>query len=108
MAQRRESLERNIFLEAPPTPRRGKKFFVALTIGAVLLAWSFHGAKIRPGELIEGIPQIGHTLARMLPPDFSKITEAKYYYFPENLSWGELLLPAPLGGADGRARQRWW
>lgn len=108
MAQSRESLEQNIFLEAPPAPRHGKKFFVALIIGAVLLAWSFHGAKIRPGELVEGVPQIGHTLARMLPPDFAKITEAKYYYFPDNLSWSELLLPAPLGEADARARQRWW
>jgi phosphonate transport system permease protein len=108
MAQSRESLEQNIFLESPPAPRRGKKFFVALTIGAVLLAWAFHGAKISPGELVEGIPQIGHTLARMLPPDFAKITEAKYYYFPDNLSWSELLLPAPLGDADARARQRWW
>ena len=108
MAQPRDSLEQNIFLEAPPAPRRGKKFFVALTIAVVLLAWSFHGAKIRPGELVEGIPQIGQTLARMLPPDFSKITDAKHYFFPENLSWSELLLPAPLGEADARMRQRWW
>ena len=108
MAQRRESLEQNIFFEAPPAPRRGKKFFVALTIAIILLGWSFDGAKIRPGELLEGIPQIGQTLARMLPPDFSKITEAKHYFFPEDLSWGELLLPAPLGEADARARQRWW
>ena len=74
----------------------------------MLLAWSFHGAKIRPGELIDGIPQIGQTLARMLPPDFAKITEAKNYFFPEKLSWSELLLPVPLGEADARARQRWW
>ena len=108
MAQPLEDVERNIFLEAPPRPRRGKKCFAALTIGAVLLAWSFHGAKIRAGELVQGIPQIGQTLARMLPPDFSKITEAKHYYFPENLSWRELLLPAPLSEADARAKSRWW
>ena len=108
MAQSRESLEQNIFLEAPPVPRRGKKSFVSLTIGVVLLAWSFHGAKIRAGELVQGIPQIGQTLARMLPPDFSKIAEAKHYYFPENLSWRELLLPAPLSEADARAKSRWW
>ena len=108
MAQPLEDLERDIFLEAPPRPRRGKKCFAALTIGVVLLAWSFHGAKIRGGELVQGIPQIGQTLARMLPPDFSKITEAKHYYFPENLSWRELLLPAPLSEADARAKSRWW
>jgi len=105
MAKPSENLRQDIFFEAPPAPRRGKKFFVALTIAVVLLAWSFHGAKIRLGELVEGIPQIGQTLARMLPPDFSKITEAKHYFFPENLSWAELLLPAPLGEADARVRR---
>jgi len=108
MANPSKNLAKDIFFEAPTAPRRGKKFVVALTIAIILLAWSFHGAKIRPGELLEGIPQIGQTLARMLPPDFSKISEAKHYYFPENLSWGELLLPAALGEADARARQRWW
>ena len=108
MAPPSESSEPNIFLEAPAPPRRGKKFYVGLVLGAALLAWSFHGAKIRPGELVQGIPQIGQTLARMLPPDFSKITQAKYYYFPENLSWRELILPAPLTEADARAKQRWW
>ena len=108
MASPSESSEPNIFLEAPAPPRRGKKFYVGLVLGVALLAWSFHGAKIRPGELFQGIPQIGQTLARMLPPDFSKITQAKHYYFPENLSWRELILPAPLTEADARAKQRWW
>jgi phosphonate transport system permease protein len=44
----------------------------------------------------------------MLPPDFAKITEAKHYYFPENLSWRELLLPVSLREPDARAKQRWW
>jgi len=94
--------------EAPVRPKRGGRFFVFLGILLMVLAWSFHGAKIRPGELIEGIPQIGQTLARMLPPDFSKITESKHYYFPENISLTELILPAPLGETETRARQRWW
>lgn len=98
----------DIFSEAPPAPRHGKKFFVALGIGLLLLVWSFQGAKLRPGELLEGIPQIFSTLARMLPPDFAKITEAKNYFFPENLSLTELLLPLPLAEAEARARQRWW
>jgi phosphonate transport system permease protein len=108
MASPPESVGQNIFLEAPAPPRRGKKFFVGLIIGAVLLAWSFHGAKLRPGELVQGIPQIGQTLARMLPPDFAKITQAKHYFFPENLSWRELLLPVSLSEPDARAKQRWW
>ena len=98
----------DIFSEAPPAPRHGKKFFVALGTGLLLLVWSFQGAKLRPGELLEGIPQIFSTLARMLPPDFAKITEAKNYFFPENLSLTELLLPLPLAEVEGRARQRWW
>ena len=94
--------------EAPVRPKRGGRFFVSLGILLMVLAWSFHGAKIRLGELVEGVPQIGQTLARMLPPDFSKITDAKHYYFPEQLLLSELLLPAPLGEAETRARQRWW
>ena len=98
----------DIFNEAPPAPRRGKKFFVALGIGLLLLVWSFQGAKFRPGELLDGIPQIFSTLARMLPPDFAKITEAKNYFFPGNLSLTELIVPLPLAEDEGRARQRWW
>ena len=98
----------DIFNEAPPRPKFGGKFFIALGIGFLLLVWSFQGAKLRPGELLEGIPQIFSTLARMLPPDFAKITEAKNYFFPENLPLTELLLPLPLAEAEGRVRQRWW
>jgi phosphonate transport system permease protein len=108
VADRNQEITDDIMGEAPLRPKRGGRFFVFLGILLMVLAWSFHGAKIRPGELIEGIPQIGQTLARMLPPDFSKITDAKHYYFPEQLSLSELLLPAPLSEAETRARQRWW
>jgi phosphonate transport system permease protein len=107
-AERNQEIVDDIMDEAPLRPKRGGRFFVFLGILLMVLAWSFHGAKIRPGELVEGVPQIGQTLARMLPPDFSKITDAKHYYFPEQLSLSELLLPAPLGEAETRARQRWW
>ena len=107
-ADRNQEIAYDIMDEAPVRTKRGGRFFVFLGIFLLVLVWSFHGAKIRPGELIEGIPQIGQTLARMLPPDFSKITESKHYYFPENISLAELILPAPLGGAETRARQRWW
>jgi phosphonate transport system permease protein len=98
----------DIFHEAPRRPRHGNKFFVGLGIGLILLVWSFQGAKIRPGELIEGVPQILSTLGRMLPPDFAKITEAKNYFFPENLTPTELLLPLPVEENKARARERWW
>lgn len=103
-----ESIAADIFREAPPAPKRGRRFFFFLAIFFVILAWSFQGAKIRPGELIEGIPQIGATVARMLPPDFGKISDAKSYFFPPELTLSELFLPAPLNEAQARAKQRWW
>ena len=98
----------DIFLEAPPTPKRGARFFVLLGLFLLILAWSFEGAKIRPGELIQGIPQIAVTVGRMLPPDFSKVMDARSYFLPENLSLTELLLPLPLNESEARIKQRWW
>jgi phosphonate transport system permease protein len=98
----------DIFHEAPPRPRRGRGSVAAFGIGCLLLLWAFQGAKIRPGELVEGIPQIFATLRRMLPPDFARITEAKHYFPPENLSFWELFVPVPLDDAKALARQRWW
>jgi len=100
--------ERDVLLEAPLRPRHGKKSFAAVAVGSLILLWSFQGAKIRPGELLAGIPQIVATLERMLPPDFSKVTDGKNYYAPEELTLTELLLPVPLDDARARARQRWW
>jgi phosphonate transport system permease protein len=100
--------DRDILLEAPAPPAYGKKSLAAIVIGIVMLLWSFQGAKIRPGELLEGVPQILATLGRMLPPDFTKITDPKNYFFPEDLSVPELLLPLPLDDHGARARQRWW
>lgn len=100
--------EPDVFDEAPPAPKRGARFFVWLALAALILIWSFQGARIRPGELIAGIPQIGVTIARMLPPDFSKITDVKNYYFPETLSGTELLLPVPMTEAKARVKNRWW
>ena len=98
----------SIFHEAPPRPRYNPKYFAVLACGLIILVWSFHGAKIRGRELIEGIPQIFITLGRMLPPDFAKLTDTANYFFPEELSLPELLLPLPLDKDEARARQRWW
>jgi phosphonate transport system permease protein len=100
--------EGDILAEAPRAPTRSARFFVLVGVFLMILAWSFHGAKIRPGELVEGIPQIGITLARMLPPDFSKMTDVKNYFIPEGFSFPELLLPLPLSESQGRIKQRWW
>ena len=109
MAERitRESDE-TIFAEAPPAPRRGARFYLLAALTVLVLIWSFRGAKIRPAELVEGIPQIFITVGRMLPPDFTKITDARNYFFPDALSPAELLLPVPLEDQRARAKQRWW
>ncbi|HEX9445908.1 MAG TPA: phosphonate ABC transporter, permease protein PhnE [Candidatus Binatia bacterium] len=100
--------ETDIFAEAPPAPRRRARFFVWLAVLLIILVWSFRGAKIRPAELFQGIPQIFDTVGRMLPPDFSKITDARSYFPPEGLSAAELLLPLPLSEAQQRVKRRWW
>ncbi len=100
--------EPDIFIEAPARPRHGKDFFISVAAALLIFAWSVHGAKIRPGELIDGIPQIFSTVARMIPPDFNKVTDLKNYFLPHGLSWQQLLLPVPLAAEDARARRRWW
>ena len=94
--------------QVPPAPRRPPWVYVLLAVAVLILIGSFQGAKIRPGELIDGIPQIYHTLRRMLPPDFSKVTDLKNYYFPRDLSLSKLLLPVPLDDDDAQTRRRWW
>ena len=100
--------ETDIFKEAPAAPKRGMRLYVLIGVALLLLAWSFQGAKFRPAELFDGIPQILVTLGRMLPPDFTKITDSKNYYFPPGLSLTELFLPVPLADDPSRARQRWF
>jgi phosphonate transport system permease protein len=102
------SNESDILIAAPARPKRSKSFLISAVAAALIFAWSVHGAKIRPGELIDGIPQIFLTVARMIPPDFNKVTDLKNYFLPEQLSWKQLLLPVPLGAEDARVRQRWW
>jgi len=95
-------------LAAVAPPRRSARRWILIAVALLLLIWSFAGAKIRPAELLQGIPQIFQTLERMLPPDFSKITDLKNYYLPPELSPSELVLPLPLGDEAARARRRWW
>jgi len=98
----------DILIEAPAPPRRSKSFYASVLLAVVVLGWSIHGAKIRPGELLHGIPQVFTTLGRMFPPDFRKITESQNYFFPETLSRRDLLLPLPVTDEQARVRQRWW
>lgn len=98
----------DILSEAPAAPRRGAKFFGLVVLFMLIMVWSFQGAKIRPGELIQGIPQIAVTVGRMLPPDFSKVTDARSYFFPEGLSLTQLVFPVPLSEPQARMKRRWW
>lgn len=100
--------ETNIFLEAPPPPGRGVGYLLMGALILLVLVWAFQGAKFRPGELLEGVPQIAVTLGRMMPPDFSKVTDARSYFLPEELPVSALLLPLPLSADHGRIKQRWW
>jgi phosphonate transport system permease protein len=106
--QGHRDIEENIVDQAPPAPQRSPWVYVLLMVAVLILLGSFQGAKIRPGELIDGIPQILHTLRRMLPPDFSKVTETRNYFLPEDLSLTELLLPLPLDEDHAQIRRRWW
>ncbi len=102
------SPELEIFREAPPEPRRKGRTVIFLFLFLLLLWWSFEGAKIRPRELIYGIPEIAVTIGRMLPPDFSKVTDAKSYFLPEGMPLAKLLLPLPASESQKRVKQRWW
>ena len=108
MAEPGTRSDTDIFAEAPPEPKRGPRFFLWLALLLFLLVWSFQGAKIRPGELVRGIPQIFDTVRRMLPPDFSKVTDRHSYFLPEGLSLSKLLLPVPLTPEEERVKRRWW
>jgi phosphonate transport system permease protein len=94
--------------EVPAEPKRGARFYLLAVLALIILIWSFQGAKIRPAELLQGVPQILFTIGRMLPPDFSKVMDARSYFFPNNLSVSELLVPLPLDENQARAKQRWW
>jgi phosphonate transport system permease protein len=98
----------DILDDTPQAPKRKLRFFAALGLFTLLLGWSFEGARFRPAELVQGIPQIFGTLGRMLPPDFSKVTDPKNYYLPQELSLRELFLPVLLSEDATRIKQRWW
>jgi len=100
--------DEKIFGEAPPAPRRSTRLYLLVALAFIVLIWSFQGAKIRPAELLQGIPQIFITVGRMLPPDFSKVTDAESYFFPDSLSSRALFLPLPLDENQARVKQRWW
>ncbi len=98
----------DIFNEAPPAPKKRLRVFL-FSVGFVLILWwAFDGAKIRPAELLQGIPQIAITVGRMLPPDFTKVMDTASYYLPKGFSLTRLMLPLPLSPEQAKTKQRWW
>jgi phosphonate transport system permease protein len=93
----------------PPKPsaQTGRKLF-AFVVLAWVLAWSFVGIKGNFSELIEGRAQMADTLGRMLPPDFSLVTDPKVYDKPPELSVAQLLLPVPLEIDNAKTKEYWW
>ena len=93
---------------APHPPRKGPKRFIMLLLAALVLLWAFDGANFHLQELVKGMPEIGKTIGRMLPPDASRIQDPKVYAVPEGLDASKLLLPFPLSSEQQRLKQRWW
>ncbi len=107
-ADTRFEIDARLLAEAPPKPRKGLRFYLPMAMAVIILVWSFQGTKIRTTELVQGIPQIFNTVARMLPPDFSRVVDPESYFFPDTLSKAELLLPLPLPDKQASVKQRWW
>lgn len=67
-------------LNMAPKPRKTKtKTFLFIIISILVLWWAFVGAKFRIVDLIMGIPQVGDIVLRMMPPNFSQITNPAIY-----------------------------
>lgn len=105
---RSEKQKRDLLHDFPEPPRRRLRSVMIFFCVLVALGWALKGAKLSPGELFYGIPEIGVTIGRMLPPNFTKVTDRESYYLPDNLSLKELFLPLPLAGDKVRVKQRWW
>ncbi len=94
---------------APPRPPR--RFWRSAAIALVmawLMVWAFSGVQVNLEELIRGTPEMAETLGRMLPPDFTRVTDPAVYDRPPELSVPELLLPVPLELDKANAKAYWW
>jgi phosphonate transport system permease protein len=106
--ERSDGLEHDLLRDFPQPPKKRIRIIIVALSVLIILGWSLDGAKIRPGELFYGVPEISVTIGRMLPPDFSKVTDPKSYYLPEGLSLSALFFPLPVSKGEARAKQRWW
>jgi phosphonate transport system permease protein len=58
---------------ASPLRRPSTGTFVSLVVAVAAIVWSAQGAQFSLGGLIAGIPDIADFLARLWPPDFTKL-----------------------------------
>lgn len=93
---------------APTPPDHRLRWIVTAILTIAVLGWAFSGARFRPGDLIEGLPAISDILGRMVPPDFSQVTDVEAYNFPAELGALKTLLPLPVGPEQAEMRLRWW
>lgn len=93
---------------APERPRKGpfRTLMLILALGVVI--WAFQGTNFQLDALIKGSPKLVETLTRMVPPDFSRVSDPKTYALPEELKLQELMLPLPLDADKAKIKRRWW
>jgi len=113
--QRTGELREHVLKQAPPRPKRGSRLFICLLLGALVVLWAFNGANFRIQDLLQESPKILQTVARMLPPDFTRVQTIESYSLPSELSAREVFLPLPLAGETDAERERktqlkrrWW
>ena len=94
--------------QAPQRPRKGPFHYLMLVFALLVVIWAFDGAKFRLGELLIESPKIGQIIARMLPPDFSRVRDIKSYSLPTSISLSQLVLPLPLDAEQAKVKRRWW
>lgn len=92
----------------PRPPRRFWRNAGIALVMAWLLAWAFSGVQVNVGELVRGAPEMAETLGRMLPPDFTRVTDPAVYDRPPELTVPELMLPLPLDLDKANAKAYWW
>lgn len=95
-------------LVTPPKPPRSWTIPIASVVVFGLIVWSFLGVQVDLKELAQGFPNMVDTLGRMLPPDFSRVTDLSVYDFPPELTKAQLFLPASLAPELASIKSAWW
>ena len=95
-------------VNVPPRPPRGWKLPLAALLVVWLVVWSFLGVQVDLHELYKGVPNMLDTLGRMLPPDYTRVTDIAVYDLPVELTLSQLFLPASLSPELASIKAAWW